>query len=1014
MWTGMAWVRRPVLLASLLVAVSAAMEPAWEGLYTPTATWQETLFRSLERLDMVRARLEAVPTQRSPERTTGPARMIAEPVSMEVDVTGWSDAFLVATITGGASDRMEAGGHAMLGGLHVTDASGHRVPLRELPYSVDRDWMHALWVAEESGLIGKGGRWQLHCGTRNYRDGALLWHGVVLHLRLDGRYVRLRTDFAPTPRMFGKEVWNRELAMVLSIAPAPSAEALINGFRQRLPYDFPREQEDQTREFADGIWHLPLPSGNAGRAELIRRYAAIPSACAWPRAEGMDVASAAARYHAALACERLRQDWERCLGEPSLAQHPEWKELRRERDHLLAGVAPIPEIAARIQALRGRMDAFLARVPTWLASDTWPTPRNTIAVASLVALQAALKAPAPGTEIVIADGLYEGGCTVQARMPADQPLVVRARHPGRAHFTRSVVAKGSGIIVAGLVAHQGDIIAEGERIRVTQCAALMGRPAVEGRQARMDHGFFAWADAGCGRAQSDGPVAPVRLDHCFFGERPRIGQGETIRSFTWGPMIEDSLFDHCRSEHEILSLKCTNTVLRRNTIVGCEGTFPGRSGGTVLMEGNYLFGVDNRNEPYPGKIVRNNYFDGCSTSLASGSPNPIYGSMVWEGNTVIDGRFRLDLAHGQPNSKADGHVRHTYDVGMTRNLVVSAALPVTGSWDHPPPHCAENVCTGGGGVSGWRTMTVAGRRDANGVWRPDQPLAALGFQRTDAPLSRFDSRVGPGYLPVAARINRALLIDATWNKPTGYPDAGDDVGFGIIPRPFPGADAQAPGISGQAGDGAFNQDAASAMGGTGRPACSRRLALADDADGTPALRAFTLMLWFRPVVPVGGGAVLVDCGASQPNKGFIIDTPEADTVRLRWGDGRNAWTLSASLPPAPAGTWHCLAVRVAMQGERGSGSAWMALGSASGPLRLAAQRETGQKDPLPFADQGIMTLGGRADGTLAFKGRMDALRLYAAFVRGDNPSNIEGALVELADLERLRRSDLGEEGLAPR
>ena len=69
--------------------------------------------------------------------------------------------------------------------------------------------------------------------------------------------------------------------------------------------------------------------------------------------------------------------------------------------------------------------------------------------------------------------------------------------------------------------------------------------------------------------------------------------GEKARSA--GSLIEGNVFENCNGENEIISLKASDVVVRRNTFNACQGVLCLRSANRVLVEGNIFDGKGRSN-----------------------------------------------------------------------------------------------------------------------------------------------------------------------------------------------------------------------------------------------------------------------------------------------------------------------------------------------------------------------------------------------------------------------------------
>ena len=215
---------------------------------------------------------------------------------------------------------------------------------------------------------------------------------------------------------------------------------------------------------------------------------------------------------------------------------------------------------------------------------------------------------------------------------------------------------------------------------------------------------------------------------------------------------------------------------------------------------------------------------------------------------------------------------------------------------------------------------------------------------------------------------------------------------------------------GGAGDFAFDNTAASAMGGQGGHARGPQL-----LEGKQArFASFTIQGWFRtpPDRTVGGGAVLVShrSGAS----GFELYARTSGTLTLWFGDGTTGRQVISPQVYTESGQWVFFATTFSAARkadpekgvEAGPGHVTFYKGTARTAVREVDRAEAPDWPPVSGAGLGPLTIGARADGSRAFQGRLDNIRIDHA---ADSlpPTNRPGGVVDLADLEKRRRSDLG-------
>ena len=280
----------------------------------------------------------------------------------------------------------------------------------------------------------------------------------------------------------------------------------------------------------------------------------------------------------------------------------------------------------------------------------------------------------PGDTLILAIGEWKDADLVfQGRGTAEKPIVLRAEKAGKVILTgRSRLRlAGEYLVVSGLAflngSTPGNAVIEfrkdkrnlANQSRVTNCVIDNYNQKdrfdsdywvlLYGRHNRFDHNYLA-------RKKNHGVTLAVRLndtlsqknyhriDHNFFGERPRLGAngGETLRvgvstySLTSShTIIEDNYFYRCNGETEVASIKASDNIIRRNTFFECEGSLVMRHGNRNLVEGNFFIG---NNLPETGGLrvinaghkIYNNYFQDlkgdrfrAALAIMNGVPNSL-------------------------------------------------------------------------------------------------------------------------------------------------------------------------------------------------------------------------------------------------------------------------------------------------------------------------------------------------------------------------------------------------------
>ncbi len=271
---------------------------------------------------------------------------------------------------------------------------------------------------------------------------------------------------------------------------------------------------------------------------------------------------------------------------------------------------------------------------------------------------------------------------------------------------------------------------------------------------------------------------------------------------------------------------------------------------------------------------------------------------------------------------------------------------------------------------------------------------AAGCDREPSPAPPSESPPPPAPVVTEIRFGPADK-SVTMFGPDGKPaDLRSDVGKGV----------------GGAGDFAFDNTAASGMGGIGGHARGPRLLPGKDA----RFGSFTIQGWFRapPGRTIGGGAVLVSHRAGHG--GFELHAKTNGTLTLWFGDGTTGHRVISPQVYTESGQWVFFAVTFAAatkaDPEKGIaaevGCVTFYKGTARTAVREVDRAETSAWPPASGAGLGPLAIGARADGSRAFQGRLDNIRIHTA-PPALPPGRRHAGIVNLPALEITRRRDLG-------
>ena len=246
---------------------------------------------------------------------------------------------------------------------------------------------------------------------------------------------------------------------------------------------------------------------------------------------------------------------------------------------------------------------------------------------------AALGKARPGDRIIVENGTYSDlELKWRGHGTAEAPLRIEAETPGGVVFTGSTTLRMAGewMEISGFdfrdgTPRSGSVVefrCSGDvanDCRMTDCVidgynpvrrdAAYSYVLLYGRRNRVDHCTLT------GKLNLGVTLIVIldeernqqnfhRIDHNHFGPRPVYGSNgaETIRVGTSqqaykssNTIIEENLFDHCNGEVEVVSIKSSDNIIRRNIFFESEGVLALRHGDRNRVEENIFIGNGKRN-----------------------------------------------------------------------------------------------------------------------------------------------------------------------------------------------------------------------------------------------------------------------------------------------------------------------------------------------------------------------------------------------------------------------------------
>ena len=285
---------------------------------------------------------------------------------------------------------------------------------------------------------------------------------------------------------------------------------------------------------------------------------------------------------------------------------------------------------------------WLVSITLLLLCGAVTAQERTVPVSTVEGLQQALEAAQPGDVIEVADGTYSlsGNLTVTRSGTEENPIVIRAKHRGRAEITGKgeVLLKGvayvamKGFTFTHCARYRGwpwgnVTLQDCHHVRFTRNALRLNEDrsmadkkglqqwvCITGRKSHhncIDHNLFD-------RKTMRGDFITVtgddyggeccsqhdRIDRNHFRDYKHGGGQNMLETIRAGSnddgandvsaflTIEENLFERCSGEVEMISLKCSDNRVLRNTIVDCHGSVCLRLSNRSVVAGNSFIQTD--------------------------------------------------------------------------------------------------------------------------------------------------------------------------------------------------------------------------------------------------------------------------------------------------------------------------------------------------------------------------------------------------------------------------------------
>jgi len=294
-----------------------------------------------------------------------------------------------------------------------------------------------------------------------------------------------------------------------------------------------------------------------------------------------------------------------------------------------------------------RLPAHALRLPAILVFIALRAFAATHSVASLDALNAALKTAAPGDTIRVANGTYAAAAPIllSAVGTAAAPITIAAENVGGVTLGGAAgfkfVAPAAHLVVTGFVfthaAGQTSVGAGTGHCRITRCVfeCTGAGPylTVTGNDAQIDRCEFRHKRTLGNMISVTGTGSQVarrlHIHRNFFHDFANAGGNgaETIRfglsglSLSRGDgLVEHNLFVRCLGENELISNKSCGNTYRYNTFLASPGTqLTLRHGNECEVYGNIFRDTDGLRIFGDGHRIFSNYFEGNTVGINLGN-----------------------------------------------------------------------------------------------------------------------------------------------------------------------------------------------------------------------------------------------------------------------------------------------------------------------------------------------------------------------------------------------------------
>jgi hypothetical protein len=340
----------------------------------------------------------------------------------------------------------------------------------------------------------------------------------------------------------------------------------------------------------------------------------------------------------------------------------------------------------------------------------------TVKINSLDELQVAVSKAMPGTEIVLADGIYTttNAIHIAAKGTTDEPITISAQTIGGAEITgaKGFITDSNAAYVTfkGLkITHSvntEEIAAGASHIRYTRCTfQLPGNGyylMISGDDTEIDHNNFQNKFTVGQMIIIHGPstnqmAQRTWIHHNFFNNFPDTHQnncsaiqiGVSGRSMAFAnSLVESNLFLHCRGENENICNKSCGNTYRYNTFgEGCS-ELSLRHGNSNIVYANFFLGSDGIRIFGRDDKIFSNCFEHCTRAIHIGNGDGIIPQAKLTAhdrpdniqvvfNTLIDNKASLVMLPRNRNGLGAKDFTFANNIIQTSGVAVQIDGPLT-------------------------------------------------------------------------------------------------------------------------------------------------------------------------------------------------------------------------------------------------------------------------------------------------------------------------------------------------